>query len=92
MAPAFRWSRAPRIETADNELKAPVRTLRAAVGAGRRTTSPLDGLWWALMTTGCRELINVNKVPPAQHSGGSQGEVTSQELVRHLAFGGIFFL
>ena len=25
------------------------------------------------MTTGYRELINVNKVPPAQHSGGSLG-------------------
>ena len=36
-------------------------------------TSPIDDLWWALMTTGCRELINVNKVPPTQHSGGSQG-------------------
>ena len=25
------------------------------------------------MTKGCRQLINVNKVPPAQHSGGSKG-------------------
>ena len=25
------------------------------------------------MTKGCRELINVNKVPPAQHSGGLTG-------------------
>ena len=25
------------------------------------------------MTKGCRELINANKVPPTQHSGGSEG-------------------
>ena len=37
------------------------------------SSTPIGGLWWALMTTGCRELINVNKVPPAQLSGGSLG-------------------
>ena len=32
------------------------------------------------MTTGCRELINVNKVPPAQHSGGYLGgDITEAE-------------